>query len=98
MKASVDTFKPVVPLAMALRKQGMYDRHWDALEKASGVVCKPDPENLVDFKLQKLVDLGMVAHVAVCEEIGEKANKEYFIEKSLKKMKADWNGLVFLTP
>ena len=40
----------------------------------------------------------MVAHVAVCEEIGEKANKEYFIEKSLKKMKADWNGLVFSTP
>lgn len=29
MKAKVDAFKPVVPLALALRKQGMKDRHWD---------------------------------------------------------------------
>lgn len=72
----------------------MYDRHWDALEKSSGVNCKPDE----DFTLSKLVDLGMVAHVQKCEDIGEKANKEYFIEKSLKKMKADWVGQNFLTP
>ena len=40
----------------------------------------------------------MVEHVQKCEDIGEKANKEYFIEKSLKKMKADWVGQNFLTP
>ena len=29
MKDKIDEFKPVVPLALSLRKQGMVDRHWD---------------------------------------------------------------------
>jgi dynein heavy chain len=29
MKANVDKFKPYVPLAVSLRKEGMYERHWD---------------------------------------------------------------------
>jgi len=32
----------------------------------------------------------MVNHVAYCEEIGERAAKEYHIELTLKKMKDDW--------
>ena len=88
MKNQIDKFKPIVPLAIALRKQGMYDRHWDALEKSTGIDCKPDE----DFTLKKLVDKGLVAHVSKCEDVGERANKEFFIEKSLKKMKLDWVG------
>ena len=29
MKEKIDDFKPVVPLALSLRKEGMKDRHWD---------------------------------------------------------------------
>lgn len=29
MKKNIDEFKPYVPLAIALRKEGMRDRHWD---------------------------------------------------------------------
>jgi dynein heavy chain len=29
MKKNIDEFKPYVPLAVALRKDGMKDRHWD---------------------------------------------------------------------
>ena len=29
MKEKIDEFKPKVPLALALRKEGMQDRHWD---------------------------------------------------------------------
>jgi dynein heavy chain len=29
MKKNIDDFKPYVPLAVALRKEGMKDRHWD---------------------------------------------------------------------
>jgi hypothetical protein len=39
-----------------------------------------------------VIDLGLVKFVQECEDIGERANKEYFIEKSLKKMKGDWVG------
>jgi dynein heavy chain len=28
MKKHVDDFKPIVPLAVALRKDGMKERHW----------------------------------------------------------------------
>ena len=29
MKKNIDDFKPYVPLALALRKEGMRERHWD---------------------------------------------------------------------
>jgi dynein heavy chain len=29
MKEKIDEFKPKVPLALSLRKEGMQDRHWD---------------------------------------------------------------------
>jgi dynein heavy chain len=29
MKKNIDDFKPYVPLAVSLRKDGMKDRHWD---------------------------------------------------------------------
>jgi dynein heavy chain len=31
IKKGVDDFKSTVPLAVALRKEGMKDRHWDAI-------------------------------------------------------------------
>ena len=40
----------------------------------------------------------MVAHVALCEEVGEKAQKEFYIEKSLIKMKSEWQGMNFRLP
>lgn len=33
IKTRIDDFKPVVPVALALRKKGMVDRHWDAISK-----------------------------------------------------------------
>jgi len=94
MKAQIDQFKPIVPLALALRKDGMKERHWKAISDSSGIECYPDE----DFTLSKLVDMGMVAHVAICDEVGEKAQKEFFIEKSLAKMKKEWEGMNFLLP
>jgi dynein heavy chain len=36
MKSQIEEFKPIVPLAEALRKDGMLDRHWEALSAAVG--------------------------------------------------------------
>jgi len=33
MKDEVDLFRPVVPIAVSLRKDGMYDRHWQQLSE-----------------------------------------------------------------
>ena len=94
MKAKVDAFKPTVPVALALRKQGMQERHWDQLSTKVGFDVRPTE----GFTLTKLTDLGMLSHTEVAEEVGERAFKEHHIEKSLANMQAAWVGLDFALP
>lgn len=94
MKSKIDDFKKVVPVAIALRKKGMKERHWESLSKESGIEIAPDE----GFNLQKVIDLGMVEHADACEDIGEKAFKEFNIEKNLIKMKGEWEGQEFQLP
>jgi dynein heavy chain len=94
MKGKIDAFKPIVPLALALRKQGMKDRHWDQLSESVGFDIRPTE----DFTLTVLVDKGLVKHSEAAESVGERAQKEHNIEKSLRKMQADWEGLAFKLP
>lgn len=91
IKGEIDEFKPIVPLAEALRKEGMQERHWDELSKAVGFDIRPDE----GFTLTTVVEKGMKAHVAKAEEIGEKAYKEFHIERSLRNMKAAWENQNF---
>mmetsp|Transcript_20736 Transcript_20736/g.31913 ORF Transcript_20736/g.31913 Transcript_20736/m.31913 type:complete len:105 (-) Transcript_20736:1900-2214(-) len=79
MKAKIDDFKPTVPLALALRKEGMKERHWDQISNQVGFDIRPDE----DFTLTKVVEKGMLGHIEAAEEIGEKAAKEHHIEVSL---------------
>lgn len=44
MKNQIDNFKPMVPLAIALRKDGMKERHWQAISEGSGIHCYPDED------------------------------------------------------
>ena len=41
VKGEVETFKPLVPLALALRTEGMKDRHWEAISEKVGFEVKP---------------------------------------------------------
>lgn len=91
VKADLDKFKPLVPIAIALRKDGMYDRHWKQLSEQVGFEVKPTE----DFVFQNLIDLNLVQHVSSCEDVGEKASKEYTIELELKKMKSEWDIIEF---
>jgi dynein heavy chain len=94
MKAKVDEFKPVVPLALALRKEGMQERHWDQLTAKVGFDVRP----CEGFTLTTLVDKGVMNHTEIAEEVGERAAKEHHIEVSLKKMQEGWEGLDFVLP
>jgi len=90
----IDGFKKVVPVAIALRKKGMKDRHWEMLSKETKVEIAP----CEGFNLNMVIEKGMVDFADTCEDIGEKAYKEYNIEKSLAKMKGDWIGQDFILP
>lgn len=94
MKAKIDEFKPIVPIALSLRKEGMVDRHWDQISKTVGFDIRPD-EN---FTLNTCVEKGLINHTELCEDVGERAYKENHIEKSLNKMQGEWEGLNFALP
>ena len=94
MKVEIDAFRKYVPLAVALRKQGMYDRHWDQISEGVGFDIRP----VEDFTLTTVIDKGLENHIPLCEEVGEKAAREYNIECMLNKMQNDWTGINFLTP
>ena len=43
VKGQLEEFKPKVPLMVALRKQGMKDRHWQNISDKMGKEVKPAP-------------------------------------------------------
>ena len=94
MKKNIDDFKPLVPLAISLRKDGMKERHWDQLSAKVGFDIRP----VEGFNLTSVVDAGMLKYMDICEDIGERAYKEYHIEKSLNKMIGDWKEECFRLP
>ena len=94
VKEKIDNFRKYVPLAVALRKEGMYERHWDQISEGVGFDIRPT-EN---FTFTTVIDKGLEKHIPLCEEVGEKAAREYNIECMLKKMQEDWEGIAFLTP
>jgi len=55
----------------------MKDRHWDAITEAVKFDLRPEE----GFTLTKVIEKGMLEHLGIAEEVGEKAFKEYNIEK-----------------
>ncbi|ETO17700.1 hypothetical protein RFI_19615, partial [Reticulomyxa filosa] len=89
----IEKFKPHMPLIVALGNDGMRDRHWETLSQKLGMELKPTP----DLNLRKaLNEYKLDQHIAVISKEGEKAAKEFEIEKALDKMEAQWQGVQFV--
>lgn len=67
---------------VALRKKGMKDRHWEQISEKVGFEVKP----YEGFTFTKLLEMGLMAHVETCVDIGERAAKEFQIENMLNEM------------
>lgn len=91
VKGEVDEFKPFVPLALALRTEGMKERHWEAVSEKVGFEVKP----YQGFTFNRCLEMGMQNYMEQIVDIGEKAGKEYNIETTLAKMKRDWEIIDF---
>jgi dynein heavy chain len=93
IKEAVDGFKPYVPMAVAMRTEGMKERHWEAISNVVGFTVQPYEgftfQNCIDMNLHKYTD-------EICE-IGERAGKEYNIETSLARMKREWEDIAMGT-
>ena len=77
---------------VALRTQGMKDRHWEVLSKRVGFEVKPHE----GFTFQECMNMNLADHTEAIVDIGEKAGKEYNIETSMAKMKIDWTTVEFV--
>lgn len=91
VRSQLDEFRPKVPLMVALRKKGMKERHWDQVSNAIGFQLRPD-ESLT---FTKVLDMGLMKHVDICCEIGERAAKEFQIETMLSTMMKQWDDINF---
>lgn len=76
----------------------MRDRHWAEISKlmseANGreVTINPDMD---DFSLNRFLELNLLPKVEDIESIGDRAGKEFSLEKSLKQMKLEWEPVEF---
>jgi len=59
MKDKIDGFRKYVPLAVALRKEGMYDRHWDQISAGVGFDIRPTE----DFTLTTVIEKGLEKYI-----------------------------------
>lgn len=93
IKLELEEFKPYLPLVTGLRNEGMRARHWTQISDKCGVDVGPDMEG--GFTLKRLLDLGLLNYVQDVAEVGDRAGKEFTLEKTLNKMKEDWEPLNF---
>ena len=92
IQEKISDFAPQVPMLCAMLTEGMKDRHWTAISEAAGVEVKP----YEGFTLKSIQQMNLIKHTEAIETVGDRAGKEYNIEKSLEKMKLEWEN-VFLS-
>jgi dynein heavy chain, axonemal len=91
LKKEIEDFKIQVPIVMALRTEGMKERHWNMLSEKVGFKVFPGE----GFTFQQCIDMKLHEFTDDVVDIGERAGKEYNIETSLAKMKQEWEQINF---
>ncbi|XP_023309976.1 dynein heavy chain 1, axonemal-like [Anoplophora glabripennis] len=95
IKNEIDDFKPLIPLIQSLRNPGMRQRHWHKFEEETGITLMWTP--IITFN--DCLSLGIREHSDLIIKIAESASKEYSIEQTMNKMKAEWeSNLMELNP
>ncbi|RNF14084.1 putative dynein heavy chain [Trypanosoma conorhini] len=89
-KARIEEFKPMLPFIKYLRTEGLKGRHWDQISKEVGHEIRPGKTLL---SLNDLNTLKVSEYEEILLRISEVAAREYQIETSLKKMKAEWESI-----
>lgn len=76
---------------VALRKQGMAERHWNQVSEV--MKQEIDPSKDEEFNFQKVLSMGLMEHADKLIEVGETASKEYLIETMLRNMQKQWEEI-----
>lgn len=94
IQRELDEFKPCVPLIVALRTEGMSERHWNEISQLVGRTVVPD---MPDFILSKLISgsYNLLDHFESVQATADRAAKEFGIERRLKSMQSGWDYVSF---
>lgn len=82
----MEAFRVHVPLVQILCNPGMRERHWKQVSKIVGTKISPTDETT----FAELLELRLEPYLTQFEPISEAASKEYGLERSLLKMKSEW--------
>lgn len=92
LKDKIDDFQTILPLLQEMSKESIRDRHWEEVMLITGSnfdFTGPD------FKLQSLLEIGMVAKKDEIEEVTDGADKQLKIEKNLEEAEQRWRTAMF---
>ena len=78
-------------MAFALT-QGLKDRNLEEITKKTGIDCTPHE----GFTFQNILDQGMIKHLEICTEVGEKAYREAKRKEKLKGIEMKWREILFV--
>lgn len=92
IRREIEDFALKVPVLVALKREGMSDRHWELISSKIGEVTI-NPKNTDNFNFKYIISLGLLEQKAFCIEIGERASRENEIEKAMKKICDKWSGI-----
>jgi dynein heavy chain len=94
LREELDAFvKEQIPLMLLLCTPGLRERHWQEMEKITGVeIGFHDGSNMA-----QMMEVGLHHHVNAIEETCVSATKEYSLEKAMDKMESEWAGMNFGT-
>ena len=67
------------------------DRHWEEITKKTCINYTPHE----GFTFQNILDQGIIKHLEICSEVGEKAYRESKIEEQLKGIEMKWKEIFF---
>ncbi|KAK7101380.1 hypothetical protein V1264_019769 [Littorina saxatilis] len=84
-------FKEIVPVISIMCNPGIRERHWTKMSDIAGFDLTPD----TGTTLRKVLKLELDSFMEQFEMISGGASKEFSLEKAMKKMMDEWEGISF---
>ena len=88
-----DFIQGTVPLMLLICNPGMKERHWEDIQKVTGLQMPKKPP----FTVSMMTEIGLQNYVKEIEDICVSASKEYGLQIAMDKMEAEWKSMIFDT-
>ncbi|CRK99186.1 CLUMA_CG012500, isoform A [Clunio marinus] len=91
IRLKIDKFRVYIPILESICRQGLVDRHWEAISQELGENVNPT----LFPTLSTMVDLDIVRIQDKLEEISNAAGKEFELNLQLINMQEEWKDMKF---